>query len=288
LSAIRAASVTRPQVTARARVSARAVTFWALLALYVALTVCVLVPSPVLDFDKYLAGLHLKSTYPGWRLWINHYVIFGQRGPATLAFLPVFIWVAWRTRSKRPLVMLGTALVLLNVSVGVVKYAVGRLGPMHAADTDVHDIFAGGNIYPSGHVSNAVVLYGLVAWVVGARWRKVAIVAAAFLSVTVGLGTVYLRTHWFSDVVGGWLAGALVLLSMPTVLPYAQRWTDKALVALRRWYARRRGRPEPGAAVAQYAVVQPNETPVSSSARDHSAAAVPASLDDLDEPTRVG
>lgn len=286
MSAIRAASVTRPRTTARMRVSVRAAMFWTLLALYVALTICVLVPSPVLDFDKYLAGLHLKSTYPGWRPWINRYVILGQRGPATLAFLPVFVWVAWRTRSKRPLVMLGTALVLLNVSVGVVKYATGRLGPMHAADSDVHDIFAGGNIYPSGHVSNAVVLYGLVAWVIGARWRKAATVAAVFLSVTVGLSTVYLRTHWFSDVVGGWLAGALVLLSMPTVLPYAERWTDRALAAVRRWYARRRGRPEPHP--ARYALVQPNATPVSSSASDHSAAAVAVSLDDLDEPTRVG
>jgi hypothetical protein len=102
------------------------------------------------------------------------------------------------------------------------------------------------------------------------------------------LGTVYLRTHWFSDVVGGWLAGALVLLSMPTVLPYAERWTDQALSAVRRWYARRRGRPAPGPAVPQYTVVQPTEMPVSSSASDHSAAAVRASLDDLDEPTRVG
>ena len=65
--------------------------------------------------------------------------------------------------------MLGTALVLLNVSVGVVKYAIGRLGPMHGTDSDVHDIFAGGNIYPSGHVSTAVVLYGLLASVIAAR-----------------------------------------------------------------------------------------------------------------------
>jgi PAP2 superfamily len=187
--------------------------------------------------------------------------------------------------------MLGTALVLLNVSVGVVKYATGRVGPMHLADSDVHDIFAGGNIYPSGHVSNAVVLYGLVAWLVGRRWRTLAITVAVFLSVTVGVSTVYLRTHWFSDVLGGWLAGALVLLSLPTVLPYAERWTDRVLVAVRAWYGRRRsaGSPAPaGAAVREFPPGQPRARPVSSSARAHSCAAVPTSLDDLDEPTRVG
>jgi undecaprenyl-diphosphatase len=286
LSAVRAASVTRPHATVR--VSVRAVTFWSLLALYLALTICVLVPSPVLDLDKYLAGLHLKAAHPGWRPWINGYVIFGQRGPATLGFLPVFIWAAWRARSKRPIVMLGTALILLNVSVGVVKYATGRVGPMHVADGDVHDIFAGGNIYPSGHVSNAVVLYGLVAWVVTERWRKLAITAAVFLSVSVGLSTVYLRTHWFSDVVGGWLAGALVLLSLPTVMPYAERWTDRFLAWVRAWYSRRRKRRAGARPVRHFPGTHPKATPVSSSARFHKRPAVTPSLDDLDEPTRVG
>ena len=278
--------MTRSQLAVR--VSARAVTFWLLFALYVALTICVLVPSPVLDLDQYLAGLHLKASHPGWRPWINGYVIFGQRGPATLAFLPVFLWVAWRTKSKRPLVLLGTALVLLNLSVGVIKYATGRVGPMHVPDNDVHEIFAGGNIYPSGHVSNAVVLYGLVAWVVAARWRKVAVAFAVFLSVTVGLSTVYLRTHWFSDVVGGWLAGALVLLSLPTVMPYAERWTDRVLAAVRAWYARRRSSSDDVPEVVQCPPDQPKAAPVSSSARAHKRAAIRPSLDDLDEPTRVG
>jgi undecaprenyl-diphosphatase len=251
--------------------TARAAACWLTLALYVGLTVCVLVPSPVLELDQYLAGLHLKAEHPGWRPWINGYVIFGQRGPATLAFLPLFIWVAWRTRSPRPLIMLAAALVLLNVSVGVVKYATGRIGPWQVADADVREFFAGGTIYPSGHVSNAVVLYGLVAWIVGDRWRTLAITAAVFLSVTVGLATVYLRTHWFSDVVGGWLAGGLVLLVLPVVLPQAERWTDRALAAVR---ARRRA--------------QPKLTPVSSSAAAHSRAAVAVFFEDLDEPTRVG
>lgn len=191
--------------------STRTVAFWALLACYLALTCCVVFHSPVLSLDELIAGLHLKMHHPGLRPWINGYVTLGQRAPATLATLPLFGWVAWRQRSMRPLVMLATALVLLNASVGVVKYAVGRIGPLHLADADVHRIFAGGDIYPSGHVSNAVVLYGVLAWV-APRLRKTAIALAIFLSVTVGLSTIYLRTHWFSDVVGGWLLGVITLL----------------------------------------------------------------------------
>ena len=77
----------------------------------------------------------------------------------------------------------------------VVKLATGRVGPRQTHNT--HDILAGGDIYPSGHVSNAVVLYGLIA-LIAITYRKLAVSAAVFLSVTVGLGTVYLDTHWFS------------------------------------------------------------------------------------------
>ncbi len=281
LSAVRAV-VARPEITVRA--SPRAVAFAAVLAAYVVLTVCVLVRSPVLTLDQTLASWHLKLHHPGYRPWINGYVIFGQRGPATLAFLPFFGWLAWRQRSRRPLVMLATALVLLNVSVGVVKFAVGRIGPLRVADTDVHQIFAGGDIYPSGHVSNAVVLYGLIAWL-APRFRKVAIGVAVVLSTTVGLATVYLRTHWFSDVVGGWLAGGLVLLAVPTALPYAERLADvvlSRLAKLRTRYARPRPR-----SVVQF-LIQSGETPVNSTARSQSRFAISMSRDRFDEPTRAG
>jgi undecaprenyl-diphosphatase len=214
--------------------------------------------------------------------------MLGQRGPATLLFLPFFFWVAWRRRSTAPLVMLVTALILLNVSVGVVKYAIGRVGPAHI--NDVHMIFAGGNIYPSGHVSNTVVLYGLIAWI-AINHRKLAITAAAFLSVTVGLGTVYLDTHWFSDVLGGWIAGGLILLALPTVMPTTQRWADRAIEWCRkRWVRGREQRRIRAEAVprsrAKAIPGQGKVTPVSSVARSHNFAATPVSFDALDGPVR--
>lgn len=226
-------AVTRPAP------SLRAVTFGLLVVAYAVLTLGVLIdPSPVLTADQWWLDRHLWGNHPQYHYVIYHYVILGQRAPATLAFLPVFIYVAWRERSSRPLVMLGTALLLLNVSVGVVKYFVGRIGP--AAQNDVYQVFAGGNIFPSGHLSNVVVLYGVLAWVLP-RFRKQLIAATVFFSLTVGLGTIYLRTHWFSDVLGGWIAGALVLLALPSVMPYAQRWTDRTVAAVAARRARARG-----------------------------------------------
>lgn len=216
--------------------------FAIVLLAYLLVTIGVAFRSPILSIDTDLVDLHLKHNHPEWRLWVKAMVLFGQRGPATLFFLPLFLWKTWRTRSSRPLVLLGTALILLNVSVGIVKVATGRIGPMRT--TDAHDVFVGGDIYPSGHVSNTVVLYGLIAFI-AFRHRRAAVAAAVLLSISVGLGTIYLDTHWFSDVLGGWLAGALVLLALPTVMPPVQRAVDAVVARARRRFGRRRRAAQP-------------------------------------------
>ena len=223
----------------------RGIAFGVTLLAYVLLTVGIMIHTPLLDLDKWVYGLHLHVKYPQYNRFVLDYVMLGQRGPATLVFLPYFIWVAWRTQSSRPLVMLGTSLVLLNLSVGIVKLLVGRLGPQQTRL--VHQILVGGDIYPSGHVANTVVLYGLIAWIT-VRHRKWLIAAAVFISATVGLGAIYLNTHWITDVIGGWLAGALVLLALPTVMPTTQRWTDTAVARFRARRARRRETDESPAA----------------------------------------
>ncbi|MDT4922096.1 MAG: hypothetical protein QOI15_2998 [Pseudonocardiales bacterium] len=213
----------------RARVGSlplRVRVFGIVLAVYVALTIAVIVRSPVLNLDQWVGGVTWRQQYPGLLHIVRGIVDMGQRRPVTQFVVPLLLLVAWRTRSSRPMVTLLVALVALNLSVGVVKLGTGRLGPRggHA----VGELFSGGDIYPSGHVSNAVVMYGLVAMFVPVRHRAKAAVAGAVLAVLVGIGTLYLKTHWFTDVVGGWLAGTLVLISLPWLTPPAQRVVDRS------------------------------------------------------------
>ena len=294
--------------------------FTALLLVYVLVTLGVIYRSPLLTLDTDLFKLNLKHRYPEWKPWIKVYVMLGQRGPATLLFLPWFCWVAWRNRTPRPLLALGVGLVLLNISVGIVKLATGRLGPLQTSNT--HRIFDGGNIYPSGHVSNAVVLYGLVV-LIATNHRRLAAAVAVFLAVTVGLGTVYRDTHWFSDVLGGWIAGGLVLIALPWAMPWAERawnWACTRLESRAGWVSGFRTVPSPAqspaaapveppavltparrpapecidpAAVAlqlgtEPDVVEPNGAPVSSVAAAHNFSATRMSLDARDDATRRG
>jgi membrane-associated phospholipid phosphatase len=219
----------------RDRPSLRVVTFWVVVGIYAMLTIGVVFHSPLLTLDQDVLRLDLRQRHPEWFYPIHTFVMLGQRGPATLVALPWFAWRAWKSRSPRPFIMLGTALVLLNLSVGVVKVATGRLGP--SATHHAYSVFEGGDIYPSGHVSNAVVLYGVIA-MLAVGYRRAVAVAAVAISVAIGLSTIYLDTHWLTDVLGGWLAGSLVLLALPSVMPYAE-WLYEVLArqAKRVWVA---------------------------------------------------
>lgn len=225
--------------------------FAALLAAFAALTVAVLLRTEVVRFDRSVMMLHLKNRFHWLFLPLRTYVMLGQRGPSTLLALPWFIWLARRNRSVRPLVTLVVALLLLNVSVGAVKLACGRVGPLHTNSSTL--MFAGGDIYPSGHVSNAVVLYGVIAMLAVSHRRLVAR-CAVFVCVTIGLATVFLRTHWVSDVVGGWLAGAIVLLLVPPFVPPAEALVDRAL---QRWRARHPKRVESTTAAPELEALDP-------------------------------
>ena len=69
--------------------------------------------------------------------------------------------------------------------------------------------------YPSGHAMNAVAVFGMAAFLLAQqyprfRWYGAGI--AGVLALAVGTARVYLRLHWPTDILGGYAAGALVLV----------------------------------------------------------------------------
>jgi membrane-associated phospholipid phosphatase len=85
--------------------------------------------------------------------------------------------------------------------------------------------------FPSGHTMNSVAFYGAIAIIVwsvrGRRAGSVVLVAAAVLSLFVGISRIYLGYHYFTDVLGGILAGTswlLIVLAAFRSRPLERYW----------------------------------------------------------------
>ncbi|WP_236719118.1 phosphatase PAP2 family protein [Wenjunlia vitaminophila] len=159
--------------------------------------------------------------WPQYHQVLDVWVVLGQRGPTALIVVSWLGWRSWKHRDLRPLLVFGLALLLLNVTVGAVKYGLGRLGPHYATTVGSAEMWKGGDIFPSGHTANAVVTWGVLAYLATKHRRTGAVITAVF-AFTVGMTTIYLGTHWVTDVVAGWTAGVLILLCLPLVEPLVQ------------------------------------------------------------------
>ena len=82
--------------------------------------------------------------------------------------------------------------------------------------TSLFEHAVGQNSYPSGHMTRAVVVYGLLAFMLyrlgPSRLQPWLAPAAAVLLALIAFDRLYLNVHWESDVLGGILLGALALL----------------------------------------------------------------------------
>jgi undecaprenyl-diphosphatase len=216
-------SAARAPVRLRWRAALAAFLFTCLVVLLVA----VLTGGRIVDWDlavyRWAPALH----WPQLAGVLDWWVVLGQRG---ICLTMAALWLgrrAWRERQGRPLVVLLVATALTEVGVGGMKTLVGRLGPLQLGPDAVlpgaAEVFAAtGTVFPSGHTANAVVTWGVVAMLARGH-RRLAAVLAALVAVSVGLTTVYLGTHWLSDVLAGWCAGGLVLLAVPFAVPWAVR-----------------------------------------------------------------
>lgn len=116
-------------------------------------------------------------------------------------------------QSNAKLVFSGV-MVWLTLLVGaVLKLLFGRARPVSEYSANLRlDTFS----FPSGHSSGSMIAYGLVAYVawhmLPQPWNYIVAVGCGVLIALIGISRVYLGAHFPSDVVAGWLLGALALL----------------------------------------------------------------------------
>ncbi|MFJ4521697.1 phosphatase PAP2 family protein [Streptomyces sp. NPDC088810] len=122
------------------------------------------------------------------------------------------VWLVWRRAAWWTALWLAVTCALAALVQQSVKAVVARPRPVWPDPVDSAHYAA----FPSGHAMTATVVCGLLLWLLHRRgagralWRTG--VAAALVSVVgVGVTRVWLGVHWPSDVLGGWLGGALLV-----------------------------------------------------------------------------
>jgi membrane-associated phospholipid phosphatase len=133
-----------------------------------------------------------------------------------LILIPLFYWcVDWAGGARLAFIFLLSA----YVNVGL-KDILAHPRPFDLdATVKLHEVDGYG--FPSGHSQSSVVVWGAIAAEFRKRWVWVVAVA---LIVLIGFSRVYLGVHFPTDVLGGWMVGAVVLAIYLATGPRIEVW----------------------------------------------------------------
>ncbi len=183
------------------------------MGLFIAITFDVLHSGPLTDIDASIARWQ-RPNLPAWADWVIYNLDhLGLRGVTALCLLALAIYLGRRFTTWRPFNLSLLSLLALNLVVGLAKLEFGRTKPKLQIDL----LDAGGMSYPSGHASNAILTWGLFAYLAvkysaPSKFRtNVAIWSVTGISAIVVIISLFRNTHWLSDLIGGVSIGAALL-----------------------------------------------------------------------------
>jgi len=197
---------------------------WSLLLFtgFLLVTQQVLTFGPLVEYDKRINS-DPKPQFEGFAgFLLRRLDDLGLRGLTATVLILAALFIAYKFKTWRPLNLAFLSLILLNLVVGTFKLVLGRTKPRDGFDL----LHAGGMSYPSGHASNAVLSWGILAYLIY-RYAKVdryqgrlASAGVAAISLTVCIISLIRHTHWFTDLLGGLFIGSALLVAVIAVDRY--------------------------------------------------------------------
>jgi len=155
-------------------------------------------------------GWDLRHSDAYWGVWV--FTQAGGRGFILIVLAGLVGWLAVRRRTLVPLFRVLVALALLTAVVYAFKWGTGRTAPAYPGSFFHRE----GASYPSGHVANAVLMWGVARWTVVeyglAPWtQRSAWLLSVLGPLATGVAMVALDFHWVTDAVVGLAVGLLLL-----------------------------------------------------------------------------
>ncbi|MCQ4209597.1 phosphatase PAP2 family protein [Streptomyces longispororuber] len=170
---------------------------------------------PLTDLDSGIADdLHRSAVAEPGLTRANRILTDWVWDPWTMRALcaVVVLVLVWRLRNWALAGWIAATCLLGTLVQQGLKAAVDRPRPVWPDPVDSAHYAA----FPSGHSMTAVVVCGLLLWLLrrygaGRALRRTALAVAVVSVLGVGLTRLWLGVHWPSDVLGGWLLGALTV-----------------------------------------------------------------------------
>ena len=223
----------RDQIGARSR--AIAVVLTVALAYVI---VDIFVQGPLTQLDIKVNDWNGQTAIPALDEAAKWYDKMGQRSVLVPILLAVAGYFAKKNRTWRPVVLAAMAFLVLNVVVGAMKVLIGR----SQTETGDPSVLQGDIIFPSGHSSNMVLTGGVIVYLMlryarNPPVRRVAALWSLLTTLTI-LTSIYIGSHWVSDLIGGALVGGLLLQSVILFdiatkdIRYTRPWWWRRTVAL--------------------------------------------------------
>ena len=184
---------------------------------YLLVTQQVIVNGPLISLDKRIHSASRPDFPSSVDFILRRLDDLGLRSVTATALLIGATYIARKFKTWRPVNLALLSILALNLVVGSFKYWLGRTKPKIGIDL----LHAGGMSYPSGHASNALLIWGVLAYLIYRyahvdRYRgRLASFAVALVSLTVCVVSLIRDTHWFSDLLGGlFIGGSLLVLTI--------------------------------------------------------------------------
>ena len=197
---------------------------WSLLLFtgFLLVTQQVLTFGPLVEYDKKINSDPKPQFEGAAGFLLRRLDDLGLRGLTATVLILAASFIAYKFKTWRPLNLAFLSLILLNLVVGTFKLILGRTKPRDGFDL----IHVGGMSYPSGHASNAVLSWGILAYLIY-RYAKVdryqgrlASAGVVAISLTVCIVSLIRHTHWFTDLLGGLFIGSALLVAVIAVDRY--------------------------------------------------------------------
>ncbi|MSW03627.1 MAG: phosphatase PAP2 family protein [Actinobacteria bacterium] len=189
---------------------------------FLVVTQQVLSNGPLVNFDNNVNHTHHPqfSGFAGFVL--RRLDDLGLRWLTATVLIIAATYISYKFKTWRPINLAVLSVLALNFVVGVFKLFLGRTKPRDGFDL----LHAGGMSYPSGHASNAVLSWGILAYLIYRYARvdkyqgRLASAAVVAISLTICIVSLIRHTHWFTDLLGGLFIGGALLVAVIAVDRY--------------------------------------------------------------------